>query len=802
MTTATRISAAALAALLAPSLALAQQALPTIDVGTPLRSSPAPRRPAAPALAPLAPTRNAAAPVAAPPAPAVVAPAPVVSSAPAAVKITSAQEIAATRQFDAAAALERSTPGVSINAVSGNPFSPEVDFRGFSASPIAGAPQGLAVYQNGVRVNEAWGDAVNWDLIPSIAIDRAALITGNPTFGLNAIGGAVALDMKNGFTYQGFELDGRFGSRGRRQGAMQYGVQAGDFASYLAVEAAGDDGYRKLSGSRIHRLYGDVGYRGDQGEIHATMTLAQNRFTGTGPAPVDLVNIDKSSVYTTPQSTKNTLAQYGLNGVFAPAENWKILADVHFRAFDQARADGNTTDFASCGGATLCNGDGAATSIPDLFGPGVPLGVVDHTWTRSRTVGGTVQIENTDRLFGFANKAVFGVSYDHGWTHFSANEDLGVLNPGDLVVWGTGLIINEPASDVTSVKVTASNTYLGVYALDALDVTDKLTVTAGARYNYAAIGLHDLNGTALNGQGTFVRANPMVGATYRITPEIAAYASYSEANRAPTPLELGCADPNRPCLVDNFLVSDPALKQVVSHTIETGLRGDTAVAPLLPAGIAAFAPGRLQWSAGLFRTVNFNDILSVPSNVTGRGYFTNAGTTQRQGVETSLRYRDERLSAYINYTLTDATFRSALLLGSPNNPLALASGGTDILVTPGAHLTSVSKHRLKAGFDYALTPQWKIGADLVYASGPWLRGDETNAFAPLPSYATINLRSSYQVTKNLELYGLIENIGNTRTRSFGTFFNTTQIPFLSLADPRQVSVGAPIGFYGGARVSF
>ncbi|HYA80631.1 MAG TPA: TonB-dependent receptor, partial [Methylocystis sp.] len=149
-------------------------------------------------------------------------------------------------------------------------------------------------------------------------------------------------------------------------------------------------------------------------------------------APVNLVNIDPSSVYTTPQTTKNTLPQFGVNGVFTPQQNWKILADAPYRAFDQAHVDGNATGFVSCSGATLCDGNGNVTSIPDIFGPSVPLAVTDRTWTRSRTVGGTVQIENTDKILERPNKITFGVSYDHGWTNFNANEQLGVLNPYDL----------------------------------------------------------------------------------------------------------------------------------------------------------------------------------------------------------------------------------------------------------------------------------------------------------------------------------------------------------------------------------
>ncbi|HXZ17499.1 MAG TPA: TonB-dependent receptor, partial [Roseiarcus sp.] len=293
---------------------------------------------------------------------------------PAAVNVTTAHEIAQTRQFDIAGALQQVAPNVVINDVNGNPFAPEVDFRGFVASPVSGTPEGLAVYMNGIRINEAFGDTVNWDLIPTVAIERTSIVTANPLFGLNAIGGAVLLDMKNGFTYHGFEIDGRGGSFSRHLGTMQYGVEKDGFAAYLAMEAAGDQGYRKFSGSQIERLYGDIGWRGDNNaEIHATTNIAQNRFGVSGPAPIDLVNVDPSSVWTTPQTTKNSLSQFGLNGSVTPAPNWKLLADVHYRAFDQAHVDGNTTDFNSCGNPTLCDGNGNLTYMPDVFGPNVPI---------------------------------------------------------------------------------------------------------------------------------------------------------------------------------------------------------------------------------------------------------------------------------------------------------------------------------------------------------------------------------------------------------------------------------------------
>ena len=125
-------------------------------------------------------------------------------------------------------------------------FSVDVQYRGFTASPVEGTPQGLAVYQNGVRINEVFGDTVNWDLIPSNAISGITVVSGNPLYGLNALGGALNISMKDGFSYQGVESDTRAGSWGRFQEAIQAGKQVGNFAAYVAIEGIHDSGWREF----------------------------------------------------------------------------------------------------------------------------------------------------------------------------------------------------------------------------------------------------------------------------------------------------------------------------------------------------------------------------------------------------------------------------------------------------------------------------------------------------------------------------------------------------------------------------
>ena len=122
-----------------------------------------------------------------------------------------------------------------------------MQFRGFVSSPVSGTPQGLAVYQNGVRINEAFGDTMNWDLIPTAAIRSVSVVTNNPAFGLNALGGALSIQMKDGFTYQGAEINTMAGSYGRVQSSGQWGKQIDNFAIYGALEGLHDNGFRGFS---------------------------------------------------------------------------------------------------------------------------------------------------------------------------------------------------------------------------------------------------------------------------------------------------------------------------------------------------------------------------------------------------------------------------------------------------------------------------------------------------------------------------------------------------------------------------
>ena len=298
----------------------------------------------------------------------------------------------------------------------------------------------------------------------------------------------------------------------------------------------------------------------------------------------------------------------------------------------------------------------------------------------------------------------------------------------------------------------------------------------------------------------------MAGATYKFGNGLSVYGSYSEANRAPTAAELGCAEPANPCLIESFLTDDPPLKQVISNTWEAGLRGEHT----------SWDRQKLTWSLGYFRTLNTDDILNVAATATGRGFFLNAGDTLRQGLEAAIGYQNERLSVYASYALVDATFRTDLELPAPNTPGAETCTGTDPLdeincnfVSSGDHLPGIPKHRLKAGIQYWLTPQWKVGADMVAASSQFFFGDEANNNAKLAGYTRVDLSTSYDVSENVQIYGLIKNAFDKRYGLFGTFFDTEAATeafeaagYEDPTDPRSVTPALPFAAYGGIKMKF
>jgi iron complex outermembrane receptor protein len=737
-----------------------------------------------------------------------------IDKVPSDVTTLSAGDIAREGTPSLADALSNQVGSVNINANLNDPFQPDILYRGFEASPVLGTPEGLAVYQNGVRINEAFGDTVNWDLIPDIAIDHVEIEGSNPVYGLNALGGAVLVTMKNGWNQTGGEAELAAGSFGQRSGTFEYGQHVGNIAAYVAARGYQSDGWRQFSPDSVQQLYADLAARTERLTFDVSFTGADNRLVGEGATPIQELAAGQSLVFTSPQNNTNELAFVTANATWRVNDTQSVEGNVYRREFHQTVLNGNATDYTACAapGTFLCQSDGATPlmqpngqPIPDISAGGtIPIGENDTETIGAVSQGGALQWELRAPLLGHTNQLTTGANLDHAAVNFQSGAEVGIVDPA-LAVQPSGLFVSTPENSgftATPVSLNAKDDYYGAFATDTIDFGPKLSVTASGRYNLAVIALHDLGGPNLTGTNRYSRFNPAIGATYKLAPGLTAYLGYAEANRTPSPSEIECSSPTQPCLLPSSLSADPpGLKQVVSQTVEMGFRGSVAAGALLP--------GSLSWNAGLYRTDLDDDIYGVATSVSS-GYFQNIGSTRREGLDAGLRYKQDKWELEAGYSLVIATFQSALTLASPNNPFADVNG--NIHVQPGDRLPGIPTNRVKLGAQYHVTPELTVGASFTFESGQYLRGDESNQNPQLPGYEIVGIHASYDVTGAVELFGRIDNLFNTHDATFGEYgdptgVNAPGIPPGSTTneagiDNRFVSPGPPLAFFGGMRIRF
>ncbi len=694
--------------------------------------------------------------------------------------------------------LEREVGGVSTMSASGNPFQPTLFYRGFAASPLQGTPQGLAVYVNGMRFNQPFGDTVYWDLIPDVAIDRVNLEGSNPVFGLNALGGSLNVRLKDGFSFQGVESAVAGGSFGHVQGEFQFGRRSENVAAYIAGSALHQNGWRDLQSSDIQNMFADLGWQSARAELHFNVTAAHSGLNGPGTAPVQLLAAAPSAQFTAPNWIANSYAAANLSANIDLGDTLSLQALGYYRTFRQSVINGNAPNDTPCadGSGLLCFADGPSTTtgggfISDFLGGG-QYGQLDTQSTTTNAYGGSLQLTDTGKRFGRDNHFVAGASLDAGRTQFGAASYVGGLTSGDRSFVGPGVAIDEPGTNAP-VNVTVDSANWGLYLADTWRLTPRLALTASGRLNIATITLSDLTGGDLSGAHNFVHFNPAGGVVYEIAPWLTAYGGYAVANRTPTPAELSCAGPANSCSLANFFVGDPDLKQVVSRTFEAGLRGSLPV----------FDKGRLRYSLALYRSDLDDDIAFINSPTQGRAFFANVGSTRRQGLDAELRLTTDRWLAYIDYSFIAATFQSTFVEAAGDNPAADPS--SNITVRPGNRLPGIPSHQLKVGATYKVTDKWTLGANLVAASSAYLVGDEANLTAPLPPYATLDLTTSYRPLPNVEIFAWARNVTNSSYYSFGTFSPTSSVAIAqapgATATP-SYSPAAPASVFAGVRITF
>ncbi len=454
-------------------------------------------------------------------------------------------------------------------------------------------------------------------------------------------------------------------------------------------------------------------------------------------------------IFTAPDLTTNKLDLISGQGSVNFNEATKLSFTVFHREVKTLSYNGDGTDFDECDDDDdiLCDDDGKP--VLDQNGNTVSsdydaINNIGHRTQKSD--GGTLQLAFDQPIGGMANQLVVGLDYTNGKLSYNSQLEVAVLQPNLVTSSDSGIFIPE---DELNVKSRTRST--GLYATDTLSITDKLALTLSGRSNHTRTTINDPTGENpdLDGKHSFSRFNPAAGITYEWNKALNFYGGYSESTRAPTPVELTCADPDAPCKLPNQFLSDPPLKQVVAKTWEAGLRG----------AFGADASDRINWHLGVFRTTNADDILfqSTGGTQSNEGFFANVGDTRRQGVEASLSgtFWDKRLSWYANYTYLDATYQTSFLENSANHPDADEDGL--IFVRKGDRIPSLPKSSFKLGADFALTKALTIGGDVIANSGQFLRSDEANLLGETGGYALLNLRANYVFNEHFSVFARADN---------------------------------------------
>lgn len=705
-----------------------------------------------------------------------------------------ADQLDRMRSVDLTQAMDRNVPGISLNSVQGNPLQPDVQFRGFTGSPLLGIAQGIAVYQDGVRVNEIFGDTVNWDLLPQQGIERLDVVTGaNPVFGLNTLGGAIVLHSKNGFDNPGTALSYEAGSFGREVASVESGGNNGTLGYYLLADNLYEQGWRDLSPTHARHYLANIGWRGERASLDLNLSKARTNLTGNGAQSIEALRRDDASIFTAPDQTENDLTQASLHGSYTFADDLVLSAMVYDRTVKTRSFNGDGSDAEECEDDEdfLCEEEdeaGEQEFVTDQNGDPVSseydaINNIGHR--RQRAHGGNVQLVFSRPLGGHDNQLVVGGDWLSGHVRYSSIVEPAVLLDDRSTSRDSGLEIPEDALDVFA----STRTYAW-YATDTFNVTDALALTVSARYNETRTRIADRSGENpdLNGNHVFSRLNPAAGLAWKMSDALTAYSSYSESTRAPTPVELTCSDEDAPCKLPNQFVADPPLNQVVAKSWEAGVRGRGA---------------GLQWQAGVFRTTAHDDILfqAIGGATSNEGFFANVGDTRRQGLELSAQGRlaQDRLAWSASYTWLDATYQDGFTENAVHHPEADDDGL--ITVQRGDRIPGLSRHQLKAGIEWAITDALRIGADGQYRSSQYLRGDESNQLAPIGGYALFGLHATWDVTPRLQLSARIENLTDKRYASFGALGEPDEV-FPGDSDPRFLGPGAPRGGWVGARYRF
>ena len=770
------------------------------------------------------------------------------------VQSAGAEEIERSQSLGLSDFLNTNIGSVSLNDAQNNPLQPDIQYRGFTVSPLLGLAQGLAVYQNGIRINEPLGDTVSWDLLPQSAIHAISLIGGaNPVFGLNALGGSLSIEMKDGFNAEGHHLSVQVGSLARKVVSAESAGNNGSWGYYTNVQYFDEDGWRDESPSEAINAYASIGWRSQLSSLDLNIQQGNSDLYGNGALPIELVEIDRQTIFTAPDITENDMFAWSAEWSRSFSDEIALSGNAFYRKNDTDSFNGDGSELTACmiggndrllGGLEdddledinlaideICtnqfidtpalvdflNGTAAGLGSDDEFdlddlteelsGTGVieDAAVNNRSQRSQKSYGTDFQFTFLQDLFTRDNQLIVGFTHFSGDSSFNSILELAGLDPVTRSTQGlgSGTFIDAESTDIKTELETSS-----LYFSDSVELSANLALTISGRLNNTVLRLADQSGEhpELNGKHEFQRFNKAIGITYQFGQHTNFFVGYSESSRVPTAIELTC----------NESVFDLALANATAEEAEPNVEFecrlpnafladpplDQVVAKSVEAGIRGDYDD-VEYHVGFFRAVNSNDILF---QTTGRntGLFGNADRTRRRGLESTFEGSWGRLDWFLAYSFVEATFQNSFAVLSPNHPFADDDSG-EIEVRSGDRIPGTPKHQLKLSGEYYMSDSFSLGLELMSNSNQTVRGDESNRLDAIGGYVLVNLRGRYRMNDHLEVFMKVNNAFDTDYENFGLLGDQPSdldVPlFANFSNPLFVGPGPPRTAFIGMKLS-
>jgi outer membrane receptor protein involved in Fe transport len=494
-------------------------------------------------------------------------------------------------------------PGISLYDDQGARLQPELEVRGFTVSPIVGTPQGVSVFLDGMRLNEPDAQEVNFDLLPSAAIERASLVRGsNVLFGRNSLGGTLLLDTKRGGNTPEATATLGAGSFGEQTATITAGGKVSGVDGFVAATGSNETGWRQATAANTRNIFATIGHQWgptrDSGDVSLSFLYAKDRIQEAGSLPVG----------------------------YAPTINYTPGDFFEPEAYDLI-----TRATTPLGGGVLRATLFGRRNNYEQFNINVPPPSTD-SYIYMLSGGGTVEWTRPVAIGPVPIGFTVGAEYERDNVHFR------LLNTGG----------GQPDSITTLSDVHQENAAL--YGQAIVSVTSSLDVTIGLRDDYIRIPYRDDLVSANNGTSTYNRVSPEIGATYQFTDDVKAFVAFKSGFRAPAPLELACASASAPCSLPSALGADPALKAVSTRDYEGGVDIDL--------------PHKSSLDIDGFWTDVLDDIQFASPDLT-HVYFLNVPETRRAGVEVTAKIPlvgGARIET--SYSYMAATFQSTVQISS------------------------------------------------------------------------------------------------------------------------------------------